>query len=87
MAFSPAKPDFKDVTSRGRVYVWFTPTCTTSDTVTVPLKRIISVEIFGRPTASFTATAGSVSGTTVVTISTITASCTGGNTPLFIYGQ
>lgn len=87
MAVSPTKPDFMDVTSRGKVRVWVTPTIATSDTVQVSgVKKIFQVVVGSRPTTTWTSSSAGNGNGTVVTL-TITASCTGGATPLVIYGQ
>lgn len=88
MAYTPVKPDFLDVTSRGKVRIWYTPTgATGADTLTIPgIKKIFSVTLGSRPTISWTSSdAGSGRG--VVLTLTVTASTTGGNTPLVVYGQ
>jgi len=87
MAISPSKPDFIDVTSRGKVYIWLTPTVSAGgDTLNVTgVKRIFSVEVGNRPASTFTYTTTGSAGTVVLTL-TVTASTTGGVTPLVIYG-
>lgn len=89
MAITPAKPDFYDGTWRGKIRVWAAPTIgavATGDILDVPgIKRVFKVVVGSRPTISWTTTAKSNG---VVTISlVVSASCTGGNTPLYIYGQ
>lgn len=89
MAISPTKPDAFDVTSRGKVRVWLTPTISAGgDTLLVGgLKKIWSVDVGNRPATTFTyTTTGAANSAAVITI-TVTASCTGGVTPLVIYGQ
>lgn len=87
MAITPAQPTFKDVTSRGRVYVWVAPTiAVNTDTIVTSFKRVFAVTVGSRPTLTWSSSAGAVGGTLVVTVG-CSASCTGGNTPLMIYGQ
>ena len=87
MAITPAKPDFRDVTSRGKIFIWYTPTIAAGgDTITVGLKKIANVEITNRPATTFTSSAAAAGAGTTLTI-TVTGSCTGGVTPLMIYGQ
>lgn len=87
MAFTPVKPDFFDVTSRGKARVWVAPTFASGDTIQVSgIKKVFSVTIGSRPAMSWTSSAAANGGGTVVTL-TVSASCTGGNTPVVIYGQ
>jgi hypothetical protein len=87
MAITPAKPDFRDITSRGRIMIWYTPTISAGgDTITVGLKRVANLEIGNRGLTTFTSSAAAAGGGTVLTI-TVTASCTGATTPMMIYGQ
>lgn len=87
MAITPAKPDFYDITSRGKTRVWVAPTMSTSDTITVPgIKRIFSVTMGSRPGLTYTSSQAANGLGTVLTL-VCTASATGGNTPLVVYGQ
>ena len=86
MAISPTRPDVIDVTSRGKVYIWLTPTLSAGgDTITVPFKRVFQLQTGQRPLTTYTSSASAVGGL-VLTV-TVTASCTGGLTPICVYGQ
>lgn len=86
MAISPTKPDMIDVTSKGKILTWFTPTLSVGgDTITVPFKRVSRIYVGNRPTTTYTSSAAAGGGT-VLTV-TVTASCTGAaTTPISIYG-
>lgn len=88
MAISPAKQDFMDVGSRTKTYVWYTPTISVGgDTLTVSgIKKIVTLTVANRGLTTFTYTNTGPAGSVVVTV-TVTASCTGGVTPLVIDGQ
>jgi hypothetical protein len=89
MAITPAKPDFYDGTWRGKIRVWVAPTiAVTTDTITVPgLKRVFAVTVGSRPTTTFSYTSTGAQNSAVVLTVGVTASCTGGVTPLVVYGQ
>lgn len=89
MAITPAKPTFLDVTSAGKIRIWATPTISAGgDTLMVSgIKKVWSVEIGNRPATTFTYTTTGASNSAVVLTITVTASCTGGVTPLVVYGQ
>jgi hypothetical protein len=89
MAITPTKPDRQDVTSHGKVRVWLTPTISAGgDTLMVGgIKEVWSVEVGNRPATTFTYTTTGASNSAVVLTVTVTASCTGGVTPLVVYGH
>ncbi len=90
MAISPTRPDFYDVTSKGKVRIWTAPTiAVTSETVVVPgIKRVFSVFVGNRPTTTYTYTSTGANNTAVVMTLAVTASTTGSTaTPLVVYGQ
>ena len=90
MAVSPARPDFLDVTSKGKIRVWSAPTIAAGgDTVTVPgIKRVFSVYVGQRSATTYTFTSTGASNTAVVLTLTVTASTTGSTAQtLVVYGQ
>ena len=86
MAITPVKPDFHDVTSRGKVWVIYRPTIATGgDTWTVPGARVVlSVDSAKTGVAGFTQ-ATSTSGNGVVITVSVTTSSTGNLVPLTVY--
>jgi hypothetical protein len=89
MAITPSKPDREDVTSVAKVRVWLKPTISAGgDTLTVAgIKEVWSVDVVNRPATTFTYTTTGASNSAVVLTVTVTASCTGGVTPLVVYGR
>jgi hypothetical protein len=86
-ALTPAKPDFLDVTSVGKIRVWKRPVFATGDTVLVPgIKQVFMVTTAKTGTITFTSSdAGHGKG--VVLTLTVAASSTGDYNPLVVYGQ
>lgn len=86
-ALTPAKPDFHDVLSRGKIRIWESPVFATADTVTVPgLKRVFSITNAKTGVVSWTSSAAANGLGTVCTL-TVSASSTGDRQPLVVYGQ
>lgn len=85
-ALTPATPDAMDVTSVGKIRIWFSPVFASGDTVTVPGIK----EVFGATNAK-TGVVGIVSSSYgaggLVVYLTVSASSTGDRNPLVIYGR
>lgn len=85
-ALTPATPDALDVTSIGKIRIWFNPVFASADTVTVPgIKEVFSITnaktgVVGFVSSSYTA------GGLVVHL-TVSASSTGDRNPLVVYGR
>lgn len=86
-ALTPSKPDFFDGSWRGKIRVWKNPVFATGDTVTVPgVKQVFAIHSAKTGVVSFTSSAAA-NGTGVVCTLTVSASSTGDNRPLVVYGQ
>lgn len=84
---TPAKPDFYDGTWRGKIRVWKNPVFGTGDTVTVPgVKAVFAITSAKTGVVSFTSSLAA-NGLGVVCTLTVSASSTGTNVPLVVYGQ